>query len=194
MHTLILDIGGIFFSPEWRMRGIAEMADAIGCSQAFFLEALELQKKQFYCGKISEDEYWLSVQEYCHSTWGAAQYAKAYRSYVTPISASVALLPRLSQYNILMSCNNSPKEWMDERVAMCHLQNFFTQFYTSGYVGHKKPSEHMFSAVFDHAQRLEHPIVYIDDNMSYLDAASRLYPQHTYIHYTKPDDLLRWVR
>ena len=61
IKTLLLDIGGIFFYPSWRMQGILETSKELQVKVDDFKMALDKNKKLFYTGSISETEYWSYV-------------------------------------------------------------------------------------------------------------------------------------
>jgi FMN phosphatase YigB (HAD superfamily) len=195
MHTLILDIGGIFFSPAWREQGINEVSTKLGVQKEQFKIALQKEKDNFYRGKILERDYWKSVLDALSiKTYTPDDMQKIYRTYITPIAETLGFLPALSKCNTLICCNNSPKEWMDERIRTADLNQYFSIFFTSGYTHFQKPSVDMYLQVFEYAARIGYPITYIDDNEQYVEVVQNLDLGIETEVYSNPDSLLRWIR
>lgn len=195
MHTLILDIGGIFFSPAWREQGIDEVSTKLGIQKEQFIIALQKEKDNFYEGKILEHDYWKSVLDALSiKTYTPDDMQNIYRTYITPIAEALACLPALSRHNTLISCNNCPKEWMDERIRTTNLNQYFSKFFTSGYTHFQKPSVDMYVQVFEYAASIGHPVTYIDDNEQYVRIVQDLGLVVETEVYSNPDSLLRWIR
>lgn len=195
MNTLVLDIGGIFFDTVWREQAIREVSVKLGVEKEKFSIALQEKKDNFYEGKISEHDYWQSVLDRINvKTYTPDDMQNIYRTYITPMTETLAHLPALSKQNVLISCNNSPKEWMDERIRIANFNEYFSKFFTSGYIHFQKPSLDMYAQVFEYAASIGHPITYIDDNELYIQAAQNLgFDIETEV-YRSPDTLLRWIR
>ena len=193
MKTLVLDIGGIFFQPSWRLEGIAHTSQMFGISRKDFKEALDQDKRLFYTGQISERKYWDTVIRKLNAPLLKSEDLESiYRSYVQPISETLALLPKLASRYRLVACNNCPKEWMEYRVRIASLDSFFSKRFTSGYVGSMKPEENMYSKVFMGEENRE-DIVYIDDNENYTSFVRERYGVQSIV-YKKPEDLSFWIR
>jgi len=192
VKTLLLDIGGIFFYPAWRLQGIPEISKRLHIKTSDFKKALDKYKKPFYTGKMSETEYWESVLEKVDlQTIDSLELKKLYRSYILPIPKTLDLLSILSTKFTLVSCNNSPKEWMDYRIKMYSLDKYFTKFFTSGYMGYMKPENKMYLTILESYKNED--LLYIDDNKDYISIAQEKYKIHgkTYHSYK---DLLQLVR
>lgn len=193
MKTLILDVGGIFFHPAWRLEGMDHVSRVLGISKTSFKEALDGDKRSFYTGNVSETEYWKRVANALGvSPSMGREFSVLYRTYVRPIPETLALLPELSSRYKLITCNNCPKEWMDHRISIASLEKFFSEFFTSGYIGSLKPDEAMYSKVFAKIQNLD-DAVYIDDNEEYVSFVQNKYTVKSLIYKNK-EDLLSWIR
>jgi len=193
MKTLFLDIGGIFFYPAWRLEGIAYTSNMLGVPKEKFSTALKQYKTQFYTGKISERSYWQkTLKAVGRSPRRAAELERTYRKFVRPIPETLSLLPHLSSKYHLISCNNSPKEWMDYRIESASLNKFFDRFVTSGYVGSMKPEKSFFAKAFEETS-IEDGALYLDDDKKYIALAKKMYGIQGRVYET-PEDLLFWVR
>ena len=194
MKTLVLDIGGIFFHPSWRLEGIAHASRVLGVSKEDLKEALSRNKRSFYTGKMSERDYWKNViQDINVSVLAGDDFVDLYRSYVRPIPETLALLPELASRYKLVACNNCPKEWMEYRKKITPLGTFFSEFFTSGYIGSMKPEEGMYSKVFVGERVNQGDIIYIDDNEDYVSLVRERYGVQSLV-YKEPNDLLLWIR
>lgn len=193
MKTLVFDIGGIFFHPSWRLEGIDNVSKTLGVSSENFKNALSKEKTLFYTGKILEKIYWENIiNELKINDFKSNDLEVMYRSYVCPIPETLALLPKLSSQYTLIACNNCPKEWMDYRIHIASLDNFFSRFFTSGYTGSMKPDNEMYSKVFSMANANVEDMVYIDDDEKYVSLVQKLYGIESFV-YEKPEDLLSWI-
>lgn len=194
MKTLVLDIGGIFFRPSWRLDGIAQVSQVLGVSKEEFKEALGHDKKLFYTGKMSEKDYWGNLLRGLNvHSFKSEEMEDLYRSYVQPIPETLALLPELSSRYKLVTCNNCPKEWMDYRVSIASLDKFFFEFFTSGYIGSMKPEGSFYSRVFSGEGPDKEDMVYIDDNEEYVSLVQKQYGIQSLI-YKNLEDLQFWIR
>lgn len=190
MNTLVLDIGGIFFYPSWRLKGIAHVSQILGVSREELKEALSHNKRSFYTGQISEKEYWEGIIRTLNvPSFKSKDLEELYRSYVTPIPETLALLPNLASRYTLIACNNCPKEWMEYRVRVAFLDKFFSKFFTSGYIGSMKPDDDMYSKVFGNGETSLKDMIYVDDNESYASLVHEKYGVKSLV-YKEPEDLI----
>lgn len=192
MKTLLLDIGGIFFYPAWRLQGITEVSKKLNVEVKDLKIALDIHKKPFYTGKISEDKYWNQVLRTLNmEEIKPTELEKLYRSYVQPISETLDLLPELSSRYTLISCNNSPKEWMDYRIKIASLGKYFSDFFTSGYLGYMKPTDEIYKSIL--LKYKLNDLFYFDDNSEYIEVAKDKFKISGKV-YTSYEDLQRLVR
>lgn len=192
MKTLLLDIGGIFFYPAWRLQGITRVSKKLNVEVKDFKIALNIHKKPFYTGKISETEYWNQVLVTLNTEKvKPTELKKLYRSYVQPISETLDLLPELSSRYTLISCNNSPKEWMNYRIKIASLDKYFSKFFTSGYLGYMKPEYEIYKRILN--KYTQNDLLYFDDNSEYIAFAKDKFKMSGKV-YTSPEDLRRLIR
>jgi FMN phosphatase YigB (HAD superfamily) len=170
IKVLLLDIGGIFFSPCWRNKGIREVSDKLHVDLNDFKTALDTYKNPFYTGNMTEDKYWANVLDKLGvDNIKPSDIGILYRNYVKPIPEAINLLPRLSSKYTLLSFNNSSKEWMDYRIKIASLDKYFSEFFTSGYIGCTKSDINMYENVTQSYNREE--LFYLDDNEDYVSRA-----------------------
>ena len=194
MKTLVLDIGGIFFHPSWRLEGIEQVSQKLGVSKEDFKEVLGRNKRLFYTGQVSEKDYWEDIIRTLNvPSFKSEDLEVLYRSYVQPIPETLAFLPELSSRYKLIACNNCPKEWMEYRINIASLDKFFSGFFTSGLIGSMKPEDEMYSKVFTSEETNRKDMAYIDDNEDYASLVCERYGVQSLV-YKKPDDLLFWIR
>ncbi len=170
--TIALDIGGILFKPKWRLQGIQDLADKFNRTRVEVADALTHRKKDFYTGKISENDYWFSIINNLSIQATPHNLAIFYRKYVSVDTEVLAILKSLKLKYTLISCNNCPKEWMDYRIEIADLRSVFSEFITSGYVGLMKPDPKFFAFIVK-SNPLSN-VLYIDDNEKYTNAAKKL--------------------
>ena len=194
MKTLVLDIGGIFFYPAWRLNGIPEASKILKVTEGDLQKALTFEKRLFYTGQISEQAYWTQILKVLNRDSVSAEFLMAlYRSYVQPVPETLSMLPNLASNYNLITCNNCPKEWMDYRISLASLKSFFSEFHTSGYIGHMKPDDEMYSKIFLNTNTNLVDMVYIDDNEEYAILVNKKYGLETQT-YRNPEDLQFWIR
>lgn len=168
--VLLIDIGGIFFSPEWRKRGISEVSRELGVKKEDFKGALEKNKRFFYLGRMTESEYWQATLNLLRMDINLSTYlVKRYREFVIPTKQAIDLLPTLSRKYTLVSFNNSSREWMDYRITLASLDKYFTYFFTSGYTRYLKPEKKSFTNILKKFSSTT--LIYVDDNEDYLREA-----------------------
>lgn len=166
-RTLVMDVGGIFFSPMWREKGIKAVSSELGVKEELLVTAINENKRNFYLGKMTENDYWLSVSKKLGLTSNLTEWMMSkYRNFVTPVEKNIKLLPALSDRYKLIAFNNAPREWMDYRIKISSLNVYFSMFLTSGYTGYMKPESTAFENMLQKATGDK--IVYLDDNEDYL--------------------------
>lgn len=191
--TLVLDIGGVFFDPAWRREGVQHAARLLNVPDNRLSDALKKNRVPFYTGSISENVYWERVlRDLTMPLERGGELEELYRYYVRPIPETLDLLPQLATKYRLVACNNAPKEWMDYRIKIASLGEFFERFATSGYLGVMKPDVGMYASVFDEKTKLG-GVTYIDDNEEYVSIVQKIYGIPSRL-YTTTADLLVWIR
>ncbi len=173
VKILLLDIGGIFFYPNWRIKGIREVSDKLHVGLNDFKAALDAYKKPFYTGNMTEDIYWTNILERLNVySVKPDDLVNLYRDYVKPIPEAINLLPKLSSRYKLISFNNSSREWMDYRINVASLDKYFSEFFTSGYLGYTKSDNRMYEKAILSYNKDE--LFYLDDNEEYISKAKTI--------------------
>jgi HAD superfamily hydrolase (TIGR01509 family) len=151
----------------------------LGTTKEQLKSALAKYKKDFYTGKITENDYWNSILHELAIETGE-NLAEVYRTYVTLNREALPILDQLKDSYTLVACNNCPKEWMDYRVKIANLDQYFSKFITSGYVGYIKPDPQIYEILLQSYPDQE--ITYIDDDFAYVEAAKSLGMDSLHFH------------
>ena len=87
--------------------------------------------------------------------------------------AFIAELARSGQY-LLATLNNESKELNDYRIERFHLRDYFALFFSSCFLGIRKPDEKIYRLALDVIQRGPEECLFVDDRTLNVNCARRL--------------------
>jgi putative hydrolase of the HAD superfamily len=190
ISTILWDVGGVLLTNGWDHEGRASVLARFGVDKAEFEdrhpEANDLWEKGF-----------ITVQEYLHRTvfWQARSFTPA--DFLAAMKAESKVLPHTALgilENIAASqdldigmLNNEARELNDYRIEEFGFRAYFDFFFSSCYVGLRKPGEQIYKLALDVLQCEPGEVVFIDDRVGNTEAAAAL-GIHA-IHYVGPDQL-----
>lgn len=187
--AIFFDIGGVCLTNGWSDPERQQVVCALGLDFAAF-ERRHLQViDAFDYGQIS-------LKDYLDWTVFYKPHPFTPQDFFNEIEQTMAALPETLQIvgelrdahrYLLATLNNEPREINEYRIQHFGLRDYFSDFFSSCYLGVKKPQLAIFQKALQITQRRPEECLFIDDIEVNVEAARSL-GMHT-IQFTKPGQL-----
>ncbi len=187
--TLFWDVGGVMLSNAWDQESRRAAAKRFGLDWNDFQTRHEGIVSGFETGKIGLDEYLDWTIFYQPRSCGKEEFKLFMlgESHANPETLGIVEeLARSGKY-LMATLNNESVELNLYRINRFHLRSTFTVFFSSGFVGTRKPMESIYRLALRATQRSPQECLFIDDRASNLEPA-HLFGINT-IHYQSPAQL-----
>ncbi len=176
VSTLFWDVGGVILTNGWDRAARQQAAVQFELEWDDFQDRHELAFPAFETGEINLDEY-LDQTIFCRSRAFTREQFKAFmfaQSRAYPEARAV--LDRLagSGKYVLATINNEGLELNLHRIEQFGLRRAFTAFFSSCFLGVRKPDEAIYRLALQVTQRAPDECVFIDDRALNLECARRL--------------------
>lgn len=187
--ALFWDVGGVILSNGW------DLAERTLAAQRFQLDREDFEARHaaafpvYESGQITLSEY-LDRTVFC----GPRSFAKEeFTSFMfaqsTENIGTRALLDELTlaRRYLQVTLNNEGRELNAYRIEKFHLQRNFSAFFSSCYLGLRKPDRAIYSRALEMTQRPATECVFIDDRAENLEGARQVGMRA--IHFQSPAQL-----
>ena len=174
--ALFWDIGGVILSNGW---GNAARTRAV---QHFEIDREDLERRHasafpaFEMGQITLAEYLDLVVFWRPQTFAKEEFTAFMFAQSSENAEARAVLDELTAARryLLAAINNEGSELNAYRITTFHLTRNFTAFFSSCYVGLRKPDERIYRLALEVTQRKPEECLFIDDRPDNLEGARRL--------------------
>jgi putative hydrolase of the HAD superfamily len=177
ISTILWDVGGVLLTNGWDHK-----------ERAAVLERFHIDRESFEDRHPEANDLWekglISVEEYLHRTvfWTPRGFTS--EEFLAAMKAESVVLPD-SGIGILESIaaseevdigmlNNEARELNDYRIEEFGFHAYFDFFFSSCYVGLRKPGEQIYRLALDVLQCEPGEVVFIDDRAGNVEAAAGL--------------------
>lgn len=176
IDVVLFDVGGVLGTNAWDREQRAEAVTKFGLDADDFQYRHEEMVGAFESGEVSLDEY-LAVTVFCAPRAFSADEFKKFmfaQSIAWPDSIAVARdLARSGQVR-LATLNNESEELNRYRIESFGLRDIFPTFFTSCWLGVRKPTRHLYERVLGMTQSNPMRTLLIDDRLQNLAPADSL--------------------
>ncbi len=175
--ALFWDVGGVILSNGWDRAARAAAAKKFGLDWEDFQDRHELVSPAFETGRITLDTYLQRTVFYRKRTFTPADFIDFIFSQSTEQPESRAVLSAVAATGkyLLATINNEPLELNERRIKQFKLRNEFQAFFSSCYLGLRKPEEKIYRVALEVTQRSPDECVFIDDRELNLECARQLH-------------------
>ena len=174
--ALFFDVGGVLLTNGWDRPARRRAAEHFAFDWDEFQDRHELVISDFETGRIGLMGY-LERTVLCQPRTFTEDEFKAFmlaQSQPYPEAlAFIAELARSGQY-FLATLNNESKELNDYRIERFHLRDYFALFFSSCFLGIRKPDEKIYRLALDVIQRSPEECLFVDDRTINVNCARRL--------------------
>jgi putative hydrolase of the HAD superfamily len=189
IDLVLFDVGGVLGTNAWDGEQRAEAVAKFGLDNDDFQYRHEEMVGAFESGEVSLDEY-LAVTVFCAPRSFSPDDFRRFmfaQSVAWPDSIAIARELAGSGQVRLATLNNESEELNRYRIDSFGLRDIFPAFFTSCWLGVRKPTRHMYERVLGMTQADPARTVFIDDRIQNLAPAASLGVQT--LHFTTAQKL-----
>jgi putative hydrolase of the HAD superfamily len=177
ISTILWDIGGVLLTNAWDRQQRDAVLARFGLDRADFeLRHAEIAEP-WERDEISADEYLRRTVFFQPRPFSQAEFLDAIRAESTILPDSALGIVRqlaASEEYVLAMVNNETRAMNEYRLKKFNLQKLFSAFFTSCYLGVRKPDRRIYEIALDVLQRDPEGVVFVDDRPENVSAAVTL--------------------
>jgi putative hydrolase of the HAD superfamily len=177
ISTILWDVGGVLLTNGWDQLERTAVLKKFQVDSDSFEQRHERANDPWEKGLITAEEYLQRTVFYEPRPFTPADFLQAMkeRSVLLPHTAMRILQELAASEEIeLAMLNNEARELNDYRIERFELGRYFDSFFSSCYVGLRKPDPKIFDLALDVLQRDPEEVAFIDDRQGNCDAAATL--------------------
>jgi len=174
--ALFWDVGGVILSNGWDRAARAEAAKKFGLDWEELQDRHDLASPAFETGKITLDTYLDRIVFYRKRAFTRGEFTDFIFAQSSEFPESRAVLSSVAAAGryLLATINNEPLELNARRIQQFQLRREFKAFFSSCFVGIRKPDEGIYKIALEVTQRQPEECVFIDDRELNLECARQL--------------------
>jgi putative hydrolase of the HAD superfamily len=177
ISTVLWDVGGVLLTNAWDHQQRVAVLEQFGLDRADFEVRHAEVAEPWERDEVSVEEYLRHTVFFQPRSFSQAEFLDAMRaeSAVLPDSA-LGIVRRLtaSEEYVLATVNNESRAMNEYRIRRFGLPEFFSAFFTSCYLGVRKPDRRIHQIALDVLQRDPEAVAFVDDRQENVDAAASL--------------------
>jgi putative hydrolase of the HAD superfamily len=174
--ALFWDVGGVILSNGWDRAERTAAIEHFGLEGQSFEERHERVFPAFERGEMTLDAYLDETVFYAPRSFSEREFKDFLFALSTEIRGTRVVLDEVTSAGryLLATLNNESAELNAQRIERFHLTRNFTAFFSSCYLGVRKPDEAIYRKALDISQRAPEECIFIDDRAPNLETARRL--------------------
>lgn len=174
--ALFSDVGGVVLTNGWDRNSRRKAAEKFRLEWEEFEDRHELVAAALDKGRLSVEQYLDRTVFYRNRDFSKQDFREFMLAQSQPYAETMALLGRLaaSKKYLLATLNNESLELNQYRIDRFGLRSYFTVFFSSCFLGVKKPDEAIYRLALQMTQRSPEECVFVDDRDLNLDGARSL--------------------
>jgi putative hydrolase of the HAD superfamily len=174
--AIFWDVGGVILSNGWDREARAAAAKKFGIDWEEFQDRHELASPAFETGRITLDTYLLRTIFYRKRSFTREEFSDFMFAQSQEFPESRAVLSDVAAAGkyLLGTINNEPRELNEHRIHEFNLRREFKAFFSSCYLGVRKPEERIYEVALSVTQRSPDECLFIDDRELNLECARQL--------------------
>ena len=171
--TLFWDNGGVILTNGWDRGSRKKAVEKFHLDWADFEDRHELMLDAFEKGQITLDEYLRRTVFYRERPFTLEEFKQFMFEQSQPLPESLDFVEKLArkrQY-LMAALNNESLELNGYRIKQFHLRDLFQAFFSSCYLGLRKPGAEIYTKALKITQRDPGECILIDDRGLNLECA-----------------------
>ncbi|MFZ3332935.1 MAG: HAD family phosphatase [Candidatus Acidiferrales bacterium] len=176
VNALFWDNGGVILTNGWDRNSRRAAVEKFQLDWADFEDRHELMLNAFETGRATLDDYLRRTVFYKPRAFTLEDFEKFMFEQSQPFAEPLEFLGSLAKTRAYMmaSLNNESREINEYRIHKFHLRDYFQSFFSSCYLGVRKPEEQIYRLALEIAQREPEETVLIDDRGLNLECAREI--------------------
>ena len=174
--ALFWDVGGVILSNGWDRGARAAAAEKFGLDWEEFQDRHELASPAFETGRITLDTYLQRTVFYRARSFTREEFTNFIFAQSEEYPESRAVLADVDATGkyLQATINNEPLELNERRIHAFNLRREFKAFFSSCYLGVRKPEEGIYKLALEVTQRSPDECLFIDDRELNLECARQM--------------------
>jgi putative hydrolase of the HAD superfamily len=174
--TLFWDMGGVILTNGWDRSARRLAVEKFNLEWEEFEDRHELVLNGFETGEISLSEYLQRTVFYRERPYTRDEFKRFMFDQSQALPDSLEFLGELAAAKrfFIAALNNESLEINEYRIQTFHLRNYFDAFFSSCYLGVRKPDEGIYRRALSITHREPSECVFIDDRGLNLECAKEL--------------------
>ena len=171
--AIFSDVGGVLGSNGWDHQSRGKAADLFRLDAAEFEERHAKVADAFECGKLDLDEYLRRTVFHRERPFTLQQFRDFMFAESQPFPPSLALMQEMadSRRYFMATLNNESRELNLYRIERFGLRRSFSVFFSSGFLGVKKPDPAIYRLALEISARRPEECLFIDDRAPNVEVA-----------------------
>lgn len=173
LTTVFFDVGGVLLTNGWDTSSRRHCIESLGLDWDEFADRHEFVAEAFETGRLSLTDYLTRTVFYRDRDFTREQFWEAMVGESQPHPETLAIVGELSRLEgiSLATLNNESAELNRERIRRFQLDRYFSAFFSSGFLGVKKPDQAIYRMALAVTQREPAQCVFVDDRELNLECA-----------------------
>lgn len=170
---VFFDVGGVLLSNGWDRTCRRQVVDRFDLDWEEFRDRHDFVAEPFETGRMTLDEYLHRTVFYRPRSFGPEEFAAAMKAASIEIPGSLDVVGELAETGVfLATLNNESRELNEYRIDTFGLRSLFSAFFSSCYLGMKKPDDPIYRLALDLSQRRPDEVLFVDDRALNLECAA----------------------
>ena len=176
VKALFWDNGGVILTNGWDRDSREKAVEKFHLDWDDFEDRHELMLNAFECGEASLKEYLQRTVFYRERSFTPEEFRQFMFEESQPMPEGLAVLADLAAKGLYLQAalNNESLEINDYRIHTFHLRDYFQAFFSSCYLGIRKPNRGIYSLALKITQCEPEECVLIDDRGLNLECAREM--------------------
>lgn len=174
VEVLFFDVGGVLGTNGWDRHSRRAACDRFELDWEDFQDRHDFVSSAFETGEMDLATYLERTVFYRERQFSPAEFARFMREQSVADPAALDVVRRIDDRGgyLLATLNNESRELNDHRIEKFGLAGHFTMFFSSCYLGVRKPEPEIYRIAVDLVQRPPEACVFIDDRSLNLECAA----------------------
>ncbi len=174
--AFFFDIGGVILTNGWDRAARREAAVKFSLDAEDFEERHDLANPGFEVGHATLDQYLERTIFYCKRAFSPDEFKEFMFSRSSELPDARALVDALAASGryLTATINNEGAEINEYRIERFALRRTFASFFSSCYVGLRKPNAPIFELALKVTQRAPEDCIFVDDRAINVECAQRV--------------------
>ncbi len=176
IRTLLWDVGGVILTNSWDRTERKRAVEQFELEVDEFSERHDLMAGDLDEGRLTLDQYLDWAVFYKRRNFSRETFREFMLAQSEPKPDSLEVLARLARRDRyrLATLNNESRELNFYRIETFKLRDYFQDFFSSCYLGVRKPRREIYQRALEITQTPPHQSVFIDDRELNLECAALL--------------------